>query len=396
MIRTTAAWLALLWCARLGDGLLRGPMRRGGRGALGWKRGALQTPGDELYDAAGVTPGPNVDLDMVKNVRDLASVEGSGIQPHRFIRMGYPSKATDEDCKVLLEELGIRTLIDVRSDKELYTDELVGTGSIYGHFTPFRRCRKSNAWFKFEEGTLPEDPLSSEKPPFHKKMPAMVKKWKAARPKPVPTSDPTAHASLGRERLLMSIIDESTYKVGVFAKLRKRHKAALLLLLAGGLFSRRVYQRARNIVLEYVNEGGLPLLNQLLLHYSGEDIARVLRICADDSRYPIGLYCTAGKDRTGLISMLILAALGTPDEAILDDYVLSDSAYKDLNDHKAMVGALEQQNLDAETFLRAPRHVMEQTLKELRESYGTVEQYLDSIGFDAAWRAKLKHALRTA
>eukprot|EP00975_Prorocentrum_lima_P015574 3299685-Prorocentrum_lima.AAC.1 len=58
-----------------------------------------------------------------------------------------------------------------------------------------------------------------------------------------------------------------------------------------------------------------------------------------------------------------------------------------------MVGALEQQNLDAETFLRAPRYVMESTLQHIREEYGSVNNYLDSIGFDAGWRAKLKDAL---
>lgn len=62
----------------------------------------------------------------------------------------------------------------------------------------------------------------------------------------------------------------------------------------------------------------------------------------DESRHPIGLYCTAGKDRTGLIVALLLSALGVEQEAIADDYVLSDTAYDDLNDEKALVGALEQ------------------------------------------------------
>lgn len=34
-----------------------------------------------------------------------------------------------------------------------------------------------------------------------------------------------------------------------------------------------------------------------------------------------------GKDRTGLIAMLVLHVLGASDEEILDDYVLSDSVY---------------------------------------------------------------------
>ena len=40
--------------------------------------------------------------------------------------------------------------------------------------------------------------------------------------------------------------------------------------------------------------------------------------------------------------MLTLSVLGATDEEIVTDYVLSDSAYKDINDKKAMVAALKQ------------------------------------------------------
>lgn len=87
---------------------------------------------------------------------------------------------------------------------------------------------------------------------------------------------------------------------------------------------------------------GLPLLNDLLLNYSGRALLRVLELLSDKERYPIALYCTAGKDRTGLVILLLLSALGVDPHAIAEDYVLSDTAYEDLNDEKALVGALEQ------------------------------------------------------
>ena len=87
---------------------------------------------------------------------------------------------------------------------------------------------------------------------------------------------------------------------------------------------------------------GLPLLNDLLLHYSKGSLLRVLELLSDKARYPIALYCTAGKDRTGLVILLVLASLGIDPQAIAEDYVLSDTAYSDLNDEKALVGALEQ------------------------------------------------------
>lgn len=68
----------------------------------------------------------------------------------------------------------------------------------------------------------------------------------------------------------------------------------------------------------------------------------MLELLSDKERYPVALYCTAGKDRTGLVILLLLSALGVDPHAIAEDYVLSDTAYADLNDEKALVGALEQ------------------------------------------------------
>lgn len=52
--------------------------------------------------------------------------------------------------------------------------------------------------------------------------------------------------------------------------------------------------------------------------------------------------CVAGKDRTGLVTALTLSVLGVPESAIVDDYAISDAAYKQLDDEDAMVGALAQ------------------------------------------------------
>ena len=95
-------------------------------------------------------------------------------------------------------------------------------------------------------------------------------------------------------------------------------------------FSRRAEKRVRAIFIDRINGGGLSLLNELVIDYSGKEIISVLKLMAEKSNYPIALYCTAGKDRTGLIAMLTLSILGATDDEILADYVLSDSAYKEI------------------------------------------------------------------
>jgi len=53
-----------------------------------------------------------------------------------------------------------------------------------------------------------------------------------------------------------------------------------------------------------------------------------------------------------------------------------------------------QNNLDPEKFLRAPRSVIEHTLAYIEKKFGSIEGYLDQIGFTEDKRVALKKALR--
>ena len=47
------------------------------------------------------------------------------------------------------------------------------------------------------------------------------------------------------------------------------------------------------------------------------------RLLAKSDNYPILFHCSAGKDRTGILTALLLESLGTPREVIMDDYIHS-------------------------------------------------------------------------
>ena len=87
--------------------------------------------------------------------------------------------------------------------------------------------------------------------------------------------------------------------------------------------------------------------------------------------------------------MLILSILGATDEEIIDDYILSDGAYKELNDKKAMVASLQQEDLDADVFLTAKAPVMKHTLSYVRSKYGSIQSFLNTYGYDDQWQSKL-------
>jgi hypothetical protein len=47
----------------------------------------------------------------------------------------------------------------------------------------------------------------------------------------------------------------------------------------------------------------------------------VLRVFARNGTLPALVHCAHGKDRTGVVIMLLLAACGVPQEVIVDDYI---------------------------------------------------------------------------
>jgi hypothetical protein len=197
----------------------------------------------------------------------------------------------------------------------------------------------------------------------------------------------------GPRRYFVPLTSESLIKKGTFKKFRKRVRVKILALLALSPFSRRVEKKMRSIFIDKINTGGLAFLNELVVDGSGKGVAEVLKIIANGENLPTAFFCTAGKDRTGLVSMLILDVMGASLKEILDDYELSDSVYKDMNDSKAMVVSLKQVDVDPKVFLGAKREVMEHTIEYVKSKYGGIEGYLDDIGFNEVWRDKLRQTL---
>ena len=79
-------------------------------------------------------------------------------------------------------------------------------------------------------------------------------------------------------------------------------------------------------------------------------IAQAFGILAQPESLPAMFHCSAGKDRTGVLAALLLAALGVPDETIVADYALSRDAMD------RMLMWLQERATDPETLApSAPR-----------------------------------------
>lgn len=147
------------------------------------------------------------------------------------------------------------------------------------------------------------------------------------------------------------------------ALLKRLVVSAPLTLLASLLLRVFDAQRSTDLLLQEVNKGGLPQLYEVILESSKPELCAALRIitlCAEREGCA-WIYCRAGKDRTGLVAMLVLAAVGASDADIVEDYALSDA-------HRVTaLGNLEDtqdlKKLDREVFSRAPREAMEHVLR---------------------------------
>ena len=361
----------------------------------------------------------NLPLEKVKNCRDLASVRKSPIQPNRIYRLGRLSDATDADIDLLLRgKVNLTTIVDLRSPTELKDDPTLFRPAVFGNFTTLvwkeqgrgkpgcvkelppgespvmkkRRFRKKkdngDEILHEEEAAISHDDddeasSSSSEESLPNELLSEEFCVPCAQDKPVPHR---------KERHFVSMMNEWKYVKGTASKLRKRDITKALMKSPGALVSRRVRSSIKKPFLDEINDGGLPMLNELLLRFGAPGIRYVLELCADRTRHPIGFHCTAGKDRTGLIAALVLALCGVEPEDIVEDYTLSANVYAEMNDHKAMVGALSQRNLDPKTFLGAPPHVMREILQSIEEDYGSVQEYCNWIGFGPEMQAKLVEA----
>ena len=93
-------------------------------------------------------------------------------------------------------------------------------------------------------------------------------------------------------------------------------------------------------------------------------------------------HCTAGKDRTGVMAMVLLGLAGVPEAYLLDDYELSGQCRRPDTDSpfREKIRSAGFDPDDFETMWQSPRAVMRQTLDGLRQRWGNHANYLNWIG----------------
>lgn len=144
------------------------------------------------------------------------------------------------------------------------------------------------------------------------------------------------------------------------------------------------------IVREVMLPRGLVGMAVDTLDHSGVAIADSLHVFSTTSNLPALTHCTLGKDRTGLIVILILMILGVPRAAIEHDYALTA---KELAQHRGLAGEELPRFGLTEKWGTTADDMVEKVEAHLQEVYGGLEAYMDGIGFVEAERRTMREAL---
>ncbi len=114
----------------------------------------------------------------------------------------------------------------------------------------------------------------------------------------------------------------------------------------------------------------------------GPVLTEAIHVLASGEALPAVMHCSAGKDRTGVLSALVLAFLGVPDETIVEDYALSAAAMGRLLERlKAEYPeAADQVEKYAPAILHVVPETMEQFLASLRLEYGSYDELAAALG----------------
>jgi protein tyrosine/serine phosphatase len=294
---------------------------------------------------ASSTPGASVfDLDGVKNFRDLAEATDA-VKPGRAFRTATPGEATEADASLILRRLNVKSLVDLRSDDEF--EPILG--EVQSAF--------ETRWFSRADAPTDEWPVAGDAP----------------------------------TRYLVPMLDYDRYYGAIYERMSALEKAKAAVFSAQATLVDPTNQR--RLFVSKVNAGGLRLLNEVMLDTSGPEIRAALGVVASASETrPCAFYCKVGKDRTGLIAALALHCCGASEAQIVDDYVRSDGNAL----RKAALGGGRVEAglaIDYSRFRGAPAEVMEHALAHAKRKHGSLDGYLNHVGFGADDRERLRRAL---
>ena len=126
-------------------------------------------------------------------------------------------------------------------------------------------------------------------------------------------------------------------------------------------------------------------------------VAAVMAAVAEAGPGGIVIHCAAGKDRTGLVSALLLSLAGVPPASIAEDYALTTEALRPREERWLADGpGTRADRAAALAWNRARPEVMLEVLEQIDARYGGAEGYLRWVRVSEADIERIRGRLTTA
>ena len=260
------------------------------------------------------------------------------LRPALFYRSARPDSATPSDRDRLLKNYKIKTVIDLRTPTE-----------------HIEQARKRTA------APTPSQPAVAPK-------------------------EPLAPVRIPEIKYEDVNLNGSSYSNALIKQLSYHHAAKLIFYYAMGWRKDAIAILATNVMAAR----GLSGLAIDSLLYSRAEVKAIFSILCNVDAYPVLMYCTQGKDRTGLTVLLVGMLCGVPIEAIEKDYRLSESELQPEREEK--LDEIRSISLP-DDFADCPAEWTRTVSAYINEKLGGAEKYLESCGVTREQQERLKKLL---
>lgn len=265
------------------------------------------------------------------------TMDSTLLKTGKFYRGARPDEASPEDRTRLVNEYGIRTIIDLRTKTE-----------------HIEQARKRDVKIQSSEAV----PQTNE----------------VAEPLKIPgiTYHEINFNGSAFSRMLISKLSWTEFG-----------KLVGLMVLGYRL-------EAIKVLSPLMREQGLVGLAIDSLDVCGYEVCQVFTVLAEPSNWPIMIHCTQGKDRTGLTVMLVLFLLGALTKAVEKDYLLSEPEL--LPEKEERLKEIQSIGL-TEHFAGCPIDLVPRVHQHIIEKYGSIEEYLVGVGVTVEMQDRIKGVL---
>jgi protein-tyrosine phosphatase len=118
----------------------------------------------------------------------------------------------------------------------------------------------------------------------------------------------------------------------------------------------------------------------IFLEHFRSKVAAAVRAFAEAQEGGVVIHCVGGKDRTGLLTALLLHLAGVPTDEIAADYALSEERLRPRHDAWLAAAETEAERKRVERITHTPPEVIIGVFRELEGRYGSVEAFLRGAG----------------